>query len=336
MNNDVQLNHMNKEVQLEKVKSTKVSSLKAELAARIRMVMANMWKYRLSYLFIAPFMILFLIFIVVPVLAAIGLSFTYFNSIQFPTLTGWLNYQILFSQDIVFLQNVLPNTFKFSLFVGPVGFILAFLLAWFIAQLPNTLRTGYALAMYVPSLAAGVAMSVVWQVMFSGDRTGYINSFLLKWGFITEPIIFLQDQDWLLNIMIVVSIWSSMGIGFLAMLAGLLNVDKELYDAGKIDGISSRLQEIWYITVPMMKPQLLFAGVMSIIHTLQAGSIGVQLSGANPTPNYAGQVMISHIEDYGFIRFELGYASAISVVLLVMMFLLSRIFFFLLEEKEGK
>lgn len=140
-----------------------------------------MWKFRLSYLFIAPFLILFTIFILIPVVTAIGLSFTYFNSIQFPTWTGWLNYQTLFSQDIILLQHVLPNTFKFSLFVGPVGFAFSFLLAWFIAQLPNTLRMGYALAMYVPSLAAGVAMTVVWQVMFTGDRIGYINSFLLNW-----------------------------------------------------------------------------------------------------------------------------------------------------------
>lgn len=308
--------------------------IKNKLVDKFKNLLSEIWKFRLSYLFIAPFMIMFLIFIVIPVIAAMGLSFTYFNSIEFPEWSGWLNYQILFSQDIVFLQNVLPNTFKFALFVGPVGFILGFFLAWFISQLPNSLRMTFALAMYAPSLAAGVAMAVVWQVMFSGDRTGYINSFLLKYGFITEPIIFLQDQSWLLNIMIVISIWSSMGIGFLALLAGLLNVDQELYDAGKIDGISSRLQEIWYITIPSLKPQLLFAGVMSIVHTLQSGELGVQLSGTNPTPNYAGQVMISHVEDYGFIRFELGYASAISVILLILMFLLSRVFFYLFGEKE--
>lgn|SRR5699024_8452518 len=303
------------------------------MSGKIRDLLRNIWSYRLSYLFIAPFMILFIVFIVIPVVTAIGLSFTYFNSIQFPNWTGWLNYQTMFSQDIVLLQNVLPNTFKFSLFVGPVAFVMSFILAWFIAQLPNTLRMGFALAMYAPSLAAGVAMTVVWQVMFTGDRSGYINSLLLKWGFISEPIIFLQDQAWLLNIMIAVAIWSSMGIGFLAMLAGLLGVDQELYDAGKVDGISSRLEEIWYITIPMLKPQLLFAAIMSIVHTLQSGSLGVELSGSNPTPNYAGQIMLSHIEDYGFIRYELGYASAISVVLLIMMFLLSRIFTYLLEEK---
>ncbi len=279
---------------------------------------------------------MFFVFTLIPVAAGVVLSLTYFNSIEFPTWIGWLNYQNMFSQDIVFLQNVLPNTFKFALFVGPVGYVLAFLLAWFIAQLPQTLRMGYALAMYAPSLTAGVAMAVVWQVMFTGDRTGYINSFLLQAGFINEPIIFLLDQDWLLNIMILVSIWSSMGIGFLALLAGVLNVDKSLYEAGRIDGISTRLQEIWYITIPMMKPQMLFAAVMAIVHTLQSGEIGVQLAGENPTPNYAGQVMVTHIEDYGFIRFELGYASAVSVALLIMMFLLSRIFFMVLGEKEDE
>lgn len=320
----------NSEVNTDSMRPSFTNKLKTDT----KNLLAKMWEYRMSYLFIAPFMILFIVFIVIPVIAAMGLSFTYFNSIQFPEWSGWLNYQTLFSQDVVFLQNVLPNTFKFALFVGPVGFALGFFLAWFISQLPNTMRMIFALAMYAPSLAAGVAMAVVWQVMFSGDRTGYINSFLLKYGFITEPIIFLQDQAWLLNIMIVVSIWSSMGIGFLALLAGLLNVDRELYDAGKIDGISSRLQEIWYITIPSLKPQLLFASVMAIVHTLQSGELGVQLSGSNPTPNYAGQVMVSHIDDYGFIRFELGYASAISVILLVLMFLLSRVFFYLFSEGE--
>lgn len=308
--------------------------LKEDFSYKTKKLLKDIWEYRFSYLFIAPFVLCFVIFILIPVIAAIGLSFTYFNSIQAPEFRGWLNYATLFSQDLVFLEYVLPNTFKFSIWVGPIGFSLGFLLAWFISQLPKSLRMIFALAMYTPSLAAGVAMAVVWQVMFSGDRIGYINSFLLENGFITEPIIFLQDQDWLMWIMIIVSIWSSMGIGFLSLLAGLLNVDQELYDAGKIDGVSSRLQEIWYITLPSLKPQLLFAAVMSIVHTLQSGELGVTLSGSNPTPNYAGQVMITHITDYGFIRFELGYACAISVVLLVLMFLLSRVFNYLFTERE--
>ncbi|MCU6708848.1 sugar ABC transporter permease [Paenibacillus sp. J5C_2022] len=294
-----------------------------------------MWKYRLSYLFVMPFLLLFFIFILIPVLFGILLSFTDFNAMEFPRWVGWDNYQNLLSQDTVFLQHVLPNTFTFALFVGPLGYVCAFLLAAAIAQMPRLPRTGFALAMYAPSLTTGIAMVVVWQVMFTGDRTGYINSFLLKWGFIQQPIFFVLDPNWLLPVMIVVSIWASMGIGFLAILAGILNVDRQLIEAGRIDGIANKLQELWYITIPSMKPQLLFAAVMSIVHTLKTGGIGTQLSGTNPTPNYAGQLMINHIEDYAFIRFEMGYASAISVVLLLLMYMLSRLFTSLFGSKEG-
>lgn len=315
---------------------TKPVKRKPGISERMNFLLKEMWKYRLSYLFILPFMAMFIVFILIPVISGVLLSFTYFNAFDFPSWRGWLNYQNLFSQDIIFLQHVLPNSFKFAVFVGPVGYILAFLLAWLIAQLPNTMRTWYALAMYAPSLSAGIAMTVVWTVMFTGDRSGYINSFLLKWGIIEQPVLFLLDKDFLLNIMIIVSIWSSMGIGFLAILAGILNVDRQLYEAGRIDGISNRLQEVWYITIPMMKPQMMFAAIMAIVHTIKSGGIGVQLSGSNPTPNYAGQLLIDHINDYGFIRFELGYASAISIVVLLMCYVLSKFFGYLFAPKEDE
>ena len=308
----------------------------SKMTRKVTGLAAEIWKSRLSYLFVAPFYVMFVLFILIPIVAGVLLGFTYFNAIEFPTWVGWMNYQNLFSQDVIFLQHVVPNSFKFALFVGPLGYICAFFLAWLIAQLPNTLRTGYALAIYAPSLTAGIAMTVVWQVMFTGDRTGYLNSFLLKWGIIEKPVLFVQDSQFLMNVMIIVSIWASMGIGFLAILAGILNVDKQMYEAGRIDGISSRLQEIWYITVPLMKPQMMFAAIMSIVYTLKSGAIGTQLSGVNPTPDYAGQLMINHIDDYGFIRYELGYASAISVVLLVVCYVLSRLFGYLFAPKEGE
>lgn len=310
--------------------------LRGSVGRMLKDKMREMWRFRLSYLFIAPFLIVFSLFIIIPVLTGIALSFTYFNSIEFPKWAGWMNYQNLFSQDVIFLKHVIPNSFKFALFVGPIGYVLSFVLAWLIAQLPSTIRVWYALAMYAPSLTGGIAMVVVWQVMFTGDRTGYINSFLLQWGFIDQPVLLTIDKDYLLGIMIVVSIWSSMGLGFLAILAGILNVDRTLYEAGRIDGISSRLQEIWYITIPMMKPQMLFAAVMAIVGTLKAGGIGTQLSGMNPTPDYSGQLFMNHIEDFGFTRLELGYASAISIVLLVLTILLSRFLWLLLGPKEDE
>ena len=287
--------------------------------------MQNVWKFRLSYLFITPFMLCFLAFIVVPVVAAVVLSFTYFNAIERPRFIGWQNFQYLISQDLLFLKYALPNTFKFALIVGPGGYIAAFLLAWLISQLPGKLQKWFSLAMYTPSLTIGIAMSIVWLPMLTGDRIGYLNSILLRLGIIDVPQLWVTDPDYLMNAMIVVTLWSSMGVGFLAMLAGILNINKDYYEAARIDGMKSRLQEIWYITIPSMKPQMLFGAVMAIVATFKTGAIGVELSGMNPTPAYSGHLIINHIEDFGFIRFEMGYAAAISVFLLIVMYASNRL-----------
>jgi len=284
--------------------------------------------------FLIPYWSLFFIFIVLPVLAAIALSFTYFNAIQTPKVTGLSNYIELITMDTVFMKYVLSNTIKFALIVGPVGYVLSFLLAWMLSQISKIPRTILAIIFYSPSLTMGVAMSSMWQIIFSGDSKGYLNALLINYGVIVEPIQFLVSPQYLMTIMIIVSLWSSMGVGFLAMLAGLLNIDKTLYEAAYIDGIRNRTQEVFYITIPSMKPQLLFGAVMATVTTFQAGAIGVQLSGSNPTPEYAGQLIVNHIEDYGFIRYMMGYAAAISVVLLLMVYLLSKVTFKLLGERE--
>ncbi|MGQ9908962.1 MAG: carbohydrate ABC transporter permease [Candidatus Flexifilum sp.] len=278
-----------------------------------------------AYTFLTPYALLFIIFIVVPVGAAILLSFTFFDSIQPPHYIGLDNYIALLTQDDTFMRYVLPNTIQFAVIVGPGGYALAFLLAWMLAQLPRIPRTIFALILYSPSMTAGVAMAVVWKTLFSGDQTGYLNSLLLGLGLIQEPIQWLQSPDHLMTIMIVVTLWSSMGIGFLAMLAGILEISPDLYEAAAIDGLSSRWQEIFYITIPSMKPQMLFGAVMAIVATFQAGAIGVTLSGSNPTPQYAGQLIVNHIEDYGFLRYEMGYAAAVSVVLLLMVLFFTRV-----------
>lgn len=287
-----------------------------------------------AYLFLAPFLLSFLLFIVIPVCAAILLSFTNFDSVNMPDFIGLKNYISLFTSDSVFMQYVVPNTLKFSLIAGPLGYILSFIMAWMLAQIQHVPRTILALILYSPSMTSGVAMGVIWKVLFNGDQTGYLNSLLLEWGFITEPIQWLQSEEYLMMAMIIVTLWSSMGVGFLSILAGILNIDQQLYEAGYIDGIKNRFQEIIYITIPSMKPQMLFAAVMAVVNTFQAGAIGVTLSGSNPTPQYAGQLILNHIEDYGFLRYEMGYASAISVVLLLFIWLCSKVVFKLLGEKD--
>jgi multiple sugar transport system permease protein len=284
--------------------------------------------------FFTPYVILFVTFIIVPVIMAIILSFTYFNTIETPEYIGLRNYIELITRDEVFMQYVLPNTIKFAFIVGPVGYMMSFLLAWMLAQIPHRQRTVLAIVLYSPSMTAGIAMGVVWTVLFSGDSTGYLNSLLLNWGLVTEPIQFLTSPDYLMNIMIVVSLWGSMGVGFLAMLAGILNIDKTLYEAAYVDGLKNRWQEIFYITIPSMKPQMLFGAVMAVVGTFSVGAIGVQLSGANPTPQYAGQLMVNHIEDFGFIRYLMGYASAVSVVLLIMIYGISKVTWSMLGERD--
>lgn len=286
------------------------------------------------YLFLLPYIALFIVFIIIPIIVAVGLSFTNFDTVQMPEFVGALNYINLFTQDSIFMQFVLPNTVTYALIVGPGGYALAFLLAWGISQLTRVPRTVLALILYSPSLTAGTAMQVLWKIIFSGDRTGYVNAYMIEWGIITEPLIFLASPVYLLPIMIIVGLWSSMGVGFLAMLAGIMNSNDELYEAGAIDGIKNRAQELIYITIPTMKPQMLFGAVMAIVNTFNNGMIGVQLSGSNPTPGYAGQLIVNHIDDYGFIRFEMGYAAAVSVALLLIITLFSKIASALFTEKE--
>ena len=266
---------------------------------------------------LAPYSVLFVVLIVIPVLAAVGLSFTYFNTINFPKFTGFENYMTLFTADSVFMQKVVPNTVVFAIFVGIGGYILSFALAWVLSQLTQKIRTVLAIIIYSPSMTGGILLTSVWSVIFSGDQSGYLNFILLKLSIIETPVMWLQSEKHLLWIMIVVTIWSSMGFGFLAILAGILNVNEELYEAAYIDGVTNRFQEIFYITIPSAKPQMLFGAIMAIVGTFQNSGVGVALSGANPTPNNAGQLIATHIEDYGFIRYEMGYAAAISVILLI-------------------
>lgn len=287
-----------------------------------------------AYLFAMPYVVLFLTFVIIPIFLAMLLAFTTFDMVSMPSFIGMYNYIYLLTSDEEFMKYILPNTIKFALIVGPGGYALSFMMAWALSQLTSKLRTVLAIVLYSPSLTAGITMGVVWKVVFAGDQSGYLNNILLQLDLIVEPIAFLQSPEYLFTIMIIVALWSSMGIGFLAMLAGILNVPHELYEAAYVDGLKTRFQEIWYITIPSMKPQMLFGAVMSIVGTFSAGAIGVQLSGSNPTPSYSGSLILNHIEDYGFIRYEMGYAAALSVVLLLIILMFSKLSWKLFGEND--
>jgi multiple sugar transport system permease protein len=287
-------------------------------------------KYRAMYLFMLPFGVLFLIFVIAPVLTAVYLSFTYFNVLESPRWIGLSNYRLLFVEDDVFLIAV-KNTLLFAFITGPLGYVISFTLAWFINRL--RFRQGYTLAFYTPSITSSIAMSVIWLYIFANDRYGLLNYGLMQIGLINEPVAWLYEQSTILLVIIVISLWMSMGTSFLVFLAGLQDVPRELYEAGVVDGIGNALQEVFYITLPVMRPQLLFGAVMAIVNSFAVFQVAVQVAGL-PSPLYAGHTIVAHLYDFAFIRFEMGYASAIAVVLFAFTFVLSRWVMRVLSERS--
>jgi len=287
-------------------------------------------QYGIPLMFLSPFLILFTIFVIIPVIYSVVLSFTFYNIIQRPKFCGIENYRLLFTDDDVFLI-ALKNTLIFAFITGPIGYFASFFVAWIIDQLK--MRNFFALAFYAPSITSGIAMSVVWLYFFSSDRYGFINNLLLRIGIISEPILWNTDPKTILPVIIIVSVWMSMGTGFLVFLAGLQNIPKELYDAGAVDGIKNRFQELIYITLPSMKPQLLFGAINSIVNSFGVFDIAVSIAGM-PSPNYAGHTIVAHLYDYAFIRFDMGYASAIAVILFLMTYSLGQIFMKILSSKD--
>lgn len=268
-----------------------------------------------AYFMIAPFMILFFIFTVFPVILSIILSFTQFNMLEIPKPIFMDNYIRLFLDDDIFLKAC-QNTLVFAAVTGPVSYLMSLLIAWFINELTPKIRALVTLVFYAPSISGSVYL--IWQTIFSDDSYGYANAWLLELGVITDPILWFHDEDYVMGLCIVVALWTSLGTSFLSFIAGLQTIDKSLYEAGAVDGVKNRWQELWYITLPTMKPQLMFGAVMSITQSFGFGAIVTALAGF-PSVNYAAHTIMHCLEDYGGQRFEVGYSSAIAVVLFAIM-----------------
>lgn len=289
---------------------------------KTKLLVKSIKKNKVSYLFIAPYCILFLMFYLIPVLTSMGLSFTYFNVLESPRFVGWKNYIDLFFADEIFLTAV-KNTFLFAVITGPIGYFLALFIAWMINDIKKPkLRAFMTLVFYAPTIS-GQAY-VVWKYIFSSDTYGLANGWLMKLGITFAPILWFEDQNYIMPILIVVILWMSMGTGFLSFIAGLQNVDKSLYEAGYMDGVKNRFQELWYITLPAMKEQLMFGAVMTITSSFAIHDQLAALAGF-PSVNYAAHTAVSHLIDYGTIRFEMGYASAIATLLFMVMILCNKL-----------
>lgn len=275
----------------------------------------EIWRNRQNYVLLFPFFLCFFAFTVLPVGLSMVISLTDFNMLQIPHFVGMKNYLRLFLEDDIFVI-ALKNTIVFSCITGPVSYIMCFVFAWIINELPRMARSILTTILYVPSMCGNVFF--IWSYIFSADRNGLMNSVLMRIGAIAQPISWLRTEDYVLPILIVVQLWLSLGTGFLAFIAGLQTVDKSLYEAGAVDGIRNRWQELWHITLPSMVPQLMFGAVMTITSSLAAADVSIALAGS-PSVNYAGSTIVTHLIDYGTTRFEMGYASAIATLLFIIM-----------------
>lgn len=270
---------------------------------------------KVAYIMVAPYMILFTIFTIIPVLLSIVISFTDFNMLEWPHFVFLDNYISLFLDDDIFI-TACKNTFIFAVIIGPASYLMSFLVAWFINELPPKIRAIVTLIFYAPSISGSVYL--IWKTLFSGDSYGWVNGWLLQFGLIAKEKQFFEDKKYVMTLCIVVALWMSLGVSFLAFIAGLQGVRQELYEAGAVDGVKNRWQELWYITLPEMQQQLMFGAVMAITNSFGFGAVVTNLCGF-PSVDYAAHTIMNHLDDYGSIRLEMGYASAIAVVLFAVM-----------------
>lgn len=297
------------------VSEVKVSQEALEIAKKQATLSYRIKRNKASYLMLAPYFILFFFFTVLPVIMSVAFSFTYYNMLEMPEFIGWKNYIKLFLEDDIFLK-ALKNTLILAVVTGPVSYFLCLLFAWIINEFKGWVRAFLTLIFYAPSICGNAY--VVWTLILSGDRYGYLNGFLMDLGILDEAIIWMKTEKWVLPLLIVVQLWLSLGTGFLSFIAGLQTVDKSLYEAAALDGVKNRWQELWYVTLPAMKPQLMFGAVMQITQAFAISDVSIQLAG-NPSVNYSGATVVTHLLDYGTVRFEMGYASAIATVLFLLM-----------------
>ena len=282
---------------------------------RWQWTLKEMKRNRVGYFMVAPFMVLFTIFTVLPVVLSIVVSFTDFNLLQWPTWLWFENYERLFLDDDIFM-TACQNTFIFAVIVGPVSYLMSFMVAWFINELSPRVRAVVTLIFYAPSISGEVY--TIWGTLFSGDAYGWVNAWLIELGFIDEEILFFQDADYVMPLCIVVALWMSLGTAFLSFIAGLQGIDRAQYEAGAVDGIRNRWQELWYITLPNMKPQLMFGAILAITGAFGFGGVVTALCGY-PSVEYKAHTIMHHLTDYYGTRFEVGYASAIAVILFAIM-----------------
>lgn len=296
-------------------KTAKKRAVARKDMTRMQWTWHEMKRNKVAYFMIAPYMLIFTCFTVLPVVLSAVISLTDFNLLEWPNFVGPANYIRLFLDDDIFI-TACQNTLIFACIVGPASYLMSFMVAWFINELSPKIRAVVTLIFYAPSISGQAFL--IWKTLFSSDRYGWVNAWLLKLDLIPKEIAFFEDADYVMPLCIVVALWTSLGTSFLSFIAGLQGIDKAQFEAGAVDGIKNRWQELWYITLPNMKNTLMFGAIMTITSSFGFGGTVTALCGF-PSVDYAAHTIVHHLDDYGGMRFETGYASAIAVILFVIM-----------------
>lgn len=276
-------------------------------------------------IYLGPYLVVFFIFTILPVIVSYFIAFCQFNTMEFPEWVGLENFRRLFLEEEYF-GMALSNSFVLAAISGPVNYMVAFAFSWALNEIPSKPRTILTMFFYLPALSGGFTFII--DLLFSGDRYGFLNAWLLQLNLIDEPIIWSKDEDLMLPVAIIIMLWSALGTQFLIFLSSLQSVDKSLYEAAAVDGISNRWQELYYITLPSIKGQLMLNAILSIT---AAVNIAAPALFGFPTNNYKLYTVTMLSTDYAT-RLEMGYVTAISSLLLLISVLLNKMIQFLISK----
>ncbi len=262
------------------------------------------------YMFLAPALIVIAVFVIYPIFAVVFYSFTDYTIVNPPVWIGLKNYQDLLQDSVFWLA--LEHSLIYLL-VTPILIFLSILLAIVVnRQLPgiNFFRSLY----YIPVISGSIAVGIAWRLIW--DTNGLLNSVLLSFGFLKEPIQWLAEPRYTLAIAMFLTIWLGLGFYMMIFLAGLQNISEELYDAAVIDGANG-WQKHWHVSFPGLRPQITFVAVISSLAALEVFNEIYVLTGGLGGILDSGVTVVFYLWRVAFRLQHAGYASAIAMVLLL-------------------
>ncbi len=266
---------------------------------------------------------LFFIFQLAPVFISFFLSFTHYDVVHPPRFAGLANYKNILFNDPLFWKAI-GNTVLYVIGVVPIGICMSLLLAVAIDQ-KIKFKNFFKSIFFLPTVTAIVAVSVIWKWLYAGAKYGLFNHLIMKLGF--QPIDWLTSPTWTLPSIMIMSIWAGVGYNMILFLAGLQTIPQVMYEAAEIDG-AGFWRKFFHVTLPLLKPTIVFVGMMSFIFSFQVfeqvyimtggqGGIGGVLN--------SGLTIVAYLYDKGFQQFQMGYASALAYIIFLCIFMLTMV-----------